>query len=151
MKKILAVASGGGHWDELMLIKDAFDINELSEVKYVTTIIGLPQEDDLKSFFIVKDANKDNKISLIISFFQFLYIFCRFKPEIVISTGAAIGVFAIYLGKLTRAKTIWIDSIANPEKISLSGKYAKNACDLVITQWEHLSDGKSVFYYGSVI
>lgn len=151
MKKILAIASGGGHWNELMLIKEAFDIDGLSEMRFVTTIKGLPQEDNLKSFFIIKDANKDNKIGLIISFFQLIYIFCRFKPDVVISTGAAIGVIAVYLGKLTRAKTIWIDSIANPVKISLSGKYAKDVCDLFITQWEHLSDGKNVHYYGSVI
>ena len=147
MKKILAVASGGGHWKELMLLKSSF---EQGSVKYVTTIDGLPQEENFSNFNIVIDANKTKKLALIFSFFQIFMVYIKFRPDVIVTTGAASGVAAILFGKIFKAKTIWIDSIANADKLSLSGNLAKSMADIVLTQWEHLADGKKVLYHGAV-
>lgn len=52
------------------------------------------------------------------------------RPDIVISTGAAPGFFALLFGKLLGARTIWIDSIANAEQLSVSGQKVKLFADL---------------------
>jgi UDP-N-acetylglucosamine:LPS N-acetylglucosamine transferase len=150
MQKILAVASGGGHWKELMLLKDGFDFKGSSHVKYITTISGLPQEESIHDFEIIKDSNKTQKLALIISFFQIFVIYLKYRPNIVISTGAAAGIVSIIIGKICGAKTIWVDSIANADKLSLSGDIAKWTADIVLTQWEHLADGKDIQFHGSV-
>ena len=49
-------------------------------------------------------------------------IYIKFRPNLVISTGAAPGVIGVVLGRLFLAKTIWVDSIANAEELSLGGK-----------------------------
>ena len=67
------------------------------------------------------------------------------RPDIVISTGAAPGLFAIIISRFVGAKTIWLDSIANYEQISLSGKLAKYFTHLHLTQWEHLTNQKTQF------
>jgi UDP-N-acetylglucosamine:LPS N-acetylglucosamine transferase len=79
-------------------------------------------------------------------------IVLREKPRVVISTGAAVGCIACFLGKLVSAKIVWIDSITNVERISLSGRMVKHIADLFLVQWPDLaSQYKSVEYVGEVI
>lgn len=146
MKKVLAVASGGGHWRQLMLLKPAF---EQFNVKYITTINGLPEQDNIKNYYIVKDSNKNEKLAAIYSFIQLFYIFCKFRPDVIVTTGAAPGLLMIILGKIFFRKTIWIDSIANAEELSLCGKLSKSISNITLTQWTSLVKGK-VQFKGSV-
>jgi len=145
--KVLAVASGGGHWKQLMLIKEAFQDRK---VKYVTTILGLPEQENINDYKIIKDSNKSDKFAVIYSFFQMFFIIIKYRPDVIISTGAAPGVLAILLGRIFFVKTIWLDSIANAENLSLGGRISRRIANTVLTQWEHLADGKKVFYRGAV-
>jgi hypothetical protein len=43
------------------------------------------------------------------------------------------------MGKFLGAKTIWLDSIANVEHISMSGEKVRGFTDLWLTQWPHLA------------
>lgn len=147
MKKILAVATGGGHWNELVLLNAAFSNGH---VKYVTTIDGLPQAEGFNEFSIIVDSNKNKKIATLLSAFQLMIIFIKFRPDVVITTGAAAGVVAIFLGRLFRAKNIWVESIANTEQLSLSGKLVKSHVDIMLTQYEHLADGDKLQYQGKI-
>ena len=54
-------------------------------------------------------------------------------------------------GKLLGAKTIWVDSIANAQELSLSGKRAGKFADLWLTQWQELSNKNGPQYGGSVL
>nr|WP_274620713.1 hypothetical protein [Colwellia maritima] len=147
MKKILAVATGGGHWSELVLLKP---ILSRGYVKYVTTIDGLPQQEGFTDFKIVVDANKNKKLATIYSFFQFFIIFIKFRPDVVITTGAALGVIAVFVGKFFGTKNIWLESIANTERLSLSGEIAKPFVHLLLTQYEYLADNKELIYQGKI-
>ena len=104
-KKLVAVASGGGHWKQLMLISPAF---EEFDTHYITTICGLPENSGIKNFSIVQDSNKSNKINIILTFYQIFKILLKEKPDIIISTGAAPGILSVAIGRLIGAKTIWI-------------------------------------------
>jgi len=64
----------------------------------------------------------------------------KVRPDIVISTGASVGVLAARIGSLFGARTVWIDSIANAEQLSLSGHLAGKFVDVWLTQWEHLAE-----------
>jgi hypothetical protein len=69
----------------------------------------------------------------------------------VITTGAAPGYFAIRIGNLFGARTIWVDSIANGEELSLSGQKAGPHAALWLTQWAHLAKAEGPHYRGSVL
>ena len=140
MKKILAISSSGGHWTQLRRIAPAF---ETHTVVYISTLKGYLKEVSGSRYYKVKDASSWNKIGLIILLFQLFKIVLIEKPDIVISTGAAPGVFAIIIARIFGARTIWLDSIANYEEISFSGKLAKYFTHLHLTQWEHLTDQKT--------
>lgn len=145
-RKVLAIASGGGHWKQLMLLRDALDSGL---AQYVTTIEGLPQQENITDFKIVKDSNKNEKLALIVTLWQMFLIVLAFRPDIVISTGAAPGLLGIIWGRLFGAKTLWIDSIANGEELSMAGRIAKKVAHRVLSQWEHLAED-GVGYEGAV-
>lgn len=146
-KKILAVASGGGHWKQLMLLKEAFNGGD---VKYITTVSGLPEESGLINFAIVSDSNKGEKRLVIKTFLQLFWQILKFRPDVVITTGAAPGLLALSIGRMFFAQTIWVDSFANAEQLSLAGNMSKKVAHITITQWEHLSEQSEVQYKGSV-
>jgi hypothetical protein len=73
------------------------------------------------------------------------------RPKLIVSTGAAPGFFALMFGKLTNSKTVWIDSIANAEQLSLSGKKVRKYADVWLTQWPNVQEPDGPTYVGSVI
>ncbi len=140
--KVIAIASEGGHWIQLMRLKPCFDAHDTT---YVSTNEGLKKIIEGDSFYKVQDANRWNKINLIKLAFQVLKIILKIKPDYVVTTGAAPGLFALIFGRLLGAKTLWIDSIANAEEISLSGKLSRLFSTLHLTQWPKLADKKTLF------
>jgi len=82
---------------------------------------------------------------------QVFAIVMRQRPEIVLSTGAAPGYFAIRFAKLLGAHTIWIDSIANVERLSRAGACVEPYADLWLTQWQHLALDPGPIFRGAVL
>jgi UDP-N-acetylglucosamine:LPS N-acetylglucosamine transferase len=146
-KRILAVASGGGHWAQLRRLRPAFDGHD---VAYLTTDEGHRPEVGTARFYAVRDGNRSSKLALLASAVQIGCVLLRERPDVVISTGAAPGYLAIRGAKLLGARTVWIDSVANVDELSLSGRLASEKADLCLTQWPHLADGL-VGYKGSVL
>ena len=146
--KILAIASIGGHWIQLLRLKPLFDEHE---VIFMSTNPKFSEMVKGHKFYYVPDSNRKSKLNLAKSFLSASWlIFFKIRPNIVITTGAAPGLMGILLGKLIGAKTIWIDSIANVDKLSLSGSIALKIADRVYTQWEHLATF-NVIYSGSIL
>ncbi len=147
--RILAVASGGGHWVQLLRLRPAF---EGARVTYVTVDRGYAQDlgpgDRLCA---VNDATRWNKVGLILMALRLAWIIAIERPHVVISTGAAPGYMALRLGRLIGARTIWVDSVANVERMSLSGERIGRHADLWLTQWAHLARPDGPRFAGSVL
>jgi UDP-N-acetylglucosamine:LPS N-acetylglucosamine transferase len=148
MKKLLAVASGGGHWVQLLRLTPAF---VECEVVFVTVQEAYRTDVEGQKFYSVSDATRHTKIRLIRTALELFWILCKERPEVVISTGAAPGYFAIVLGRLLGARTIWVDSIANVEQLSMSGKLAGRHAHLWLTQWPHLATTEGPQFRGAVL
>lgn len=147
-KKVLAISSSGGHWEQLMLLRSAFSDHE---VVYANTLRGLAERNGITDAFVVDDCNRDTPLKNIKVASQIFRLIKMHRPDVILSTGAAPGIIAIAIGRFFGAKTIWIDSIANSEKVSMSGKMAKYVAHVQLTQWEHLSSVGGPRYVGSVI
>jgi len=154
---VMAISSAGGHWVQLMRLRPAW---RGLDVTYVTTDPGLRQMvldeadktgDVVSGFKVIVEANRWQKFRLLKQLLQLLFVFVRVRPDVVITTGAAPGYFALRLGKLFGARTVWIDSMANAEELSLSGQRVKAYADLWLTQWEHLSTPEGPSFMGSVL
>mgnify|MGYP001944335414 FL=1 len=148
-KKILAISSPGGHW--IQLNKICNEMEEHFDVVYATAGTQYGSQKSHRKIHNIMDASADSKLKLIPLALQLLLIMARERPSAIISTGAAPGAIAVLIAKFLPIKTIWVDSIANVAKLSRSGDMVKSHANLVITQWEPLSDGKKIHYQGSVL
>lgn len=147
-QKVLLVSSHGGHWVQIRKISSAF---EGMDIHYMTTTNGVKDEVYPAPLYVIPDAHLDEKLSLINLSLKIFFIMVRLRPDIVMSTGAAPGFFALLIGKLLGAKTIWVDSVANVDQLSVSGKKVKHFADLWLTQWEHLAKSNGPYFKGSVL
>lgn len=145
--RLLAVASTGGHWIQLKRLRPAF---AQARVSYLTTNPAHALEVN-EPTYSVHDANNQTRIRLVLMFLHILWLLLRLRPHVVISTGAAPGAACLMLGKLLGARTIWIDSIANPEEMSMSGRWVRYWADLWLTQWPDLAKSDGPFYAGRVL
>lgn len=147
-KKVLVISSGGGHWVQLLRLEPAL---EGHEALFATTRPSYASDVRENRFVTVPDCNRWNKLKVLKSAFNILYLIVRENPDAILSTGAAPGYLAIRIGKALRKRTIWVDSIANAEELSLSGIKAGRYADHWITQWEHLSSSQGPAFYGNVL
>jgi len=146
-RRVLAVASGGGHWVQLRRILPAFaDL----DVTYVTIKPSYRADVPGERVFIVRDATRWDRLGLVVLAFQMAWILIRVRPHLIVSTGALPGLAAIVLGRLTGRRTIWLDSIANVDELSMSGRLARRYADLWLTQWPHLAGPDGPEYAGRV-
>src|SRR5690606_10447610 len=102
-------------------------------------------------FYSVMDATAWNKWRLVGQALQILLILLRERPDIVLSTGAAPGYFALRFAKLMGCRTVWIDGIANVERLSLAGSKAGEFADRWLTQWPNLSMDGGPRFRGAVL
>jgi UDP-N-acetylglucosamine:LPS N-acetylglucosamine transferase len=147
-KKLLAVASSGGHWTQLLRVVPALTS---FEVVFVTVLQSYRSQVPDNRFYFVNDANRWNKLRLITLAIRVAWIIGKERPDFVVSTGAAPGYFALLFGRLFGAKTIWIDSITNIERLSMSGSLVGPHADLWLTQWPHLARPEGPHFGGSVL
>jgi hypothetical protein len=147
-KRVLAIASGGGHWIQLLRLMPAFEECDLA---YVTTLPSYREHVRPARFYTVPDANMRRKMALLYMAVRVGLIVLWERPDVVISTGAAPGYVAIRIGRILGAKSIWVDSMANAEKLSLSGQKIGPHVDLWLTQWPHLAGPEGPYYEGAVL
>lgn len=133
---------------QLLRLRPAF---EGCDVVFATAKEGYRADVGGSPFHVIVDANRSNKIGLLKSAWSIFSLLRRERPDVVISTGAAPGFFALKLGKLMGIRTIWVDSIANAEELSMSGAKAGSCADLWLTQWPHLASDGGPQWKGNVL
>jgi UDP-N-acetylglucosamine:LPS N-acetylglucosamine transferase len=134
---VLAISSRGGHWTQLRRLRRAF---AGCNITWASTDRDLAREVAPDQFVFVPDASRWDRVKLAWSILSVLWLVIRLRPDAIVSTGAAPGFFALRFGKLLGARTLWLDSFANSEELSLSGRKASAFADLTLTQWPHLGE-----------
>lgn len=148
MRKVLAISSGGGHWVQLLRLRPAF---EGCVVTYACVRPAYSEDVPGEKFVSFTDATRWDRWRLVKMVAEVSWLILRVRPDVVVTTGAAPGYVAIRLGRMIGARTIWIDSIANVESLSLSGAKIGRHVDLWLTQWPHLSRPAGPAFMGAVI
>ena len=102
-------------------------------------------------FYKVNDATRWSKFGLVLLALRMLMIVLRERPDVVVSTGAAPGYFAVVFGKVIGARTVWLDTIALVDEMSLCGQKIGTFADLWLTQWPHNATEHGAQYAGAVV
>jgi len=147
--RVLAIASAGGHWEQLRRLSEAF---EGCDVRFASTNAEVREQlPPNAKLSIVLDANAWTKFKMAAMMLQVLLLVLRVRPDVIVTTGAAPGYFAVRFAKLVRARSLWVDSIANAEELSRSGRLAKQHATRVASQWEHVAEREDVLHRGAVL
>jgi UDP-N-acetylglucosamine:LPS N-acetylglucosamine transferase len=150
-RKILAVASAGGHWQQLMELRPAWSDLGPDAVLYVTTLADLPAQFGAAPAAIIPDCNRNSPMAILRSGWRLWRLMSAERPEVVISTGALPGVLALAIGRAYGARTVWLDSVANAEEMSMSGRLARRFADLWLSQWPEVARAQGATYIGSIL
>lgn len=151
-KKLLIclAASAGGHLSQLLKLEESWKGYETFSIT-TTEVVG-EKLWKYGKFYVVGECNHEHLFQVVLVLTRCMKVILRERPNVVISTGAAVGCMVCFLGKLLGAKVVWIDSITNVERISLSGRMVRYIADLFLVQWPELTKKYSnVEYVGTVI
>lgn len=146
-RHVLAIASGGGHWAQLMLLREALDGHQ---VTYATTMVGLAEVHGLHAE-IVPDCNRNRHGDMLRAVWTMWRLIRRVRPDAVVSTGALPGLIALAVARATGRRTIWIESIANAKELSMSGRMAVRIAHQCFVQWPDLARQVGATHAGAVL
>ncbi|MGF1753163.1 hypothetical protein L4C33_06140 [Vibrio makurazakiensis] len=147
-KKVLLLASPGGHFVQLSLLAECLQ-------EHQTVVVGtyseMPKFITAKKYYSITDFSRDDFYKAFQVAWQCYKVLRKEMPDLVVTTGAAPGLVMIFVSKLFRKKVVWIDSIANSRKLSMSGAIAQKIGANVISQWKDVSQSSGNKYYGRLI
>ena len=118
---------------------------------YVTVDKAYRADIGSAQLYVVNDATRWSKLSLVKLALRIGWILIKERPDVVVTTGAAPGYFAVMFGKLIGARTAWIDSMDNVEQLSMAGPKAGRWADSWLTQWPALAKQGGPTYAGAVL
>ena len=146
--RILAIASGGGHWVQLLRLRPALADYDVAFVSmfdsYREVVAG-------HRYYTIPDASRFSPASFLRVLARAIPILIKERPRAIVTTGSAPALVLVLLGRMMGARTLWIDSIANAEHMSSSGKIARRVAHEVVSQWPDVAEREGVGYWGAVL
>lgn len=134
--KVCLVGSSGGHLTHLYMLKPFWQDKERFWVTF--------DKADARSILAGENmipchypTNRNLK-NLIRNTFLAWKVLRKEKPDVIISSGAAVAVPFFYLGKLFGAKTVYIEVFDRIDGPTLTGKLVHPITDLFVVQWEEM-------------
>jgi len=142
MKKVLFISSTGGHLSEMLQLKSLFKKYDYHIVTEKTkSTIGLKDKYKNKVNYLTY-GTKHYMLPYIFIFtyniFKSLFLYIKIRPKVIITTGTHTAVPMCYIGKLFGSKIIFIETFANSETKTMSGKLVYPIANLFIVQWESM-------------
>ena len=142
MKKVLFISSTGGHLNELLQLKPMFkkydyhivtekdDVTKCLKEKYGSKISYVPYGTRSKIFSYI--------YKYLCVCLKSIYLYLKIRPKYIITTGTHSVVPICYFGKLFGSKIIFIETFANSNSKTLSGRLVYPISNLFIVQWESM-------------
>ena len=155
--RVLALSSTGGHWVQLLRLYPVFDGCELhlatttGDFRQRVAQMSQARGEPVPGYHVFTDANRWQKLRLVRQMLEIAALVLRLRPDVIITTGASCGYFALRAGRLVGARGCWLDSIANAQVLSLSGIKSGPYADLWLTQWPELAQDGGPLFKGAVL
>ena len=120
---------------------------------YVTTLPQLAEKlEKFGTTYVIGECNRLHPLMTGFVFLKAFKIVFTERPDVVITTGSLPMAMVCLSAKLLGGKVVWIDSIANVDKFSMSGSMVRRFADLFLTQWPELAKKhKNAEYAGTLL
>lgn len=134
--KVCLVGSSGGHLTHLYMLKPFWNDKDRFWVTFDKEDARSLLKDE-RMYFCYYPTNRNLK-NLIRNMYVAWHVLRKERPDLIISSGAAVAVPFFWLGKLFRAKTIYIEVFDRIDKPTMTGKLVYPVTDRFIVQWEEM-------------
>lgn len=141
-KKVLFISSTGGHLNELLQLEPLFEkynYNIITEKDKSTESL---KEKYKKRIYYLPYGTRSKLFSYIFIYFYLclksIYLYFKIKPKVIVTTGTHTVGPICCLGKLFGCKIIYIETYANRNKKTATGRIIYHFADLFIVQWEEM-------------
>ena len=142
MKKVLFISSTGGHLSEMMMLESLFKKYDYHIITEKTdTTKNLSEKYKGKVNYLIygtKDHFLIYPFKLFLNCFISLFIYLKVRPNVIITTGTHTAGPMCCIGKLFGSKIIYIETMANIETKTVTGRIIYYFADLFIVQWESM-------------
>lgn len=154
-KKVLFISSTGGHLDELMQLSPLFEkynyyiitekdkSNKSLKEKYGKKLYFLPYGTRSKIFEYI--------FKYLYLCIKTIYLYFKIRPKVIVTTGTHTAGPMCILGKICGSKIIYIETFANINKKTATGRLIYPIADLFIVQWEEMLKVYPKAVYGGSI
>lgn len=134
--KICLVGSSGGHLTHLYMLKPFWKNKDRFWVTFdKEDARSILKNEKLYPCYYPTNRNIKNLIKNTILAVKILH---KEKPDLIISSGAAVAVPFFWIGKLMGAKLIYIEVFDRIDKPTLTGKLVYPIADKFIVEWEEM-------------
>lgn len=132
--KFLIVGSSGGHLTHMYMLKDIWSKHDRAWVTFDKADANSILKDERK-YWCHYPTNR-NIPNLIKNTFLAIKILRKEKPDVIISSGAAVAIPFFLLGHLFGAKLVYVEVFDRIDKPTVSGKFCYRFADKFIVQWD---------------
>lgn len=132
--KFLIVGSSGGHLTHMYMLKDIWSKHDRAWVTFDKADANSILKDERK-YWCHYPTNR-NIPNLIKNTFLAIKILRKEKPDIIVSSGAAVAIPFFLLGHLFGAKLVYVEVFDRIDKPTVSGKFCYRFADKFIVQWD---------------
>lgn len=134
--KVCLVGSSGGHLTHLYMLKPFWEKKKRFWVTFdKEDAKSILKEEKMYPCYFPTNRNLKNLIKNTFLAFKILF---KEKPDVIISSGAAVAVPFFYIGKMLGAKLIYIEVYDRFDKSTLTGRMIYSIADKFIVQWEEM-------------
>lgn len=140
--RLVVGASAGGHANELLILLDAArGVWRVEPAAYVTTLqitaLGMARRG--QPVHVIGESDRAKPLQAFAVVARALRVAIALRPDVVVTTGSMpLAIFAIW-AKLLGARVVWIDSVAQIDELSLSGRVMRHVADLCLAQWPEVA------------
>lgn len=141
MKKVLWISSQGGHLNELLQLDTLFanyDSYFMTEKTKTTTFLKEKYKNTSYLLYGTRHHIWCYPFILLVNCIMSLYQYLKIRPDYVVTTGTHTAGPMCMIAKIMGSKVIYIETFANIENKTATGKVIYPFADLFIVQWESM-------------
>jgi beta-1,4-N-acetylglucosaminyltransferase len=134
--RIALVGSSGGHLAHLVVLRPFWERHDRFWVTFQTPD-AVSQLDGERNYWCHHPTNR-NIPNLLRNTWLAWRVLRRERPTMIVSAGAAVAVPFLWLGRLMRIRTVYIEVIDRVDRPSLTGRLVRPVARHVLIQWPEL-------------
>ena len=143
--RVLLVGSSGGHLAQLLTLRDWWMDTQRHWVTFRTPdAVSQLETESVTWAHFPTTRNAHNALRNLLLAAKDVW---RLRPDLIVSTGAAVALPYFLVGKLAGAQTAYIEVYDRIDSTTLTGRLVRPVTDLFCVQWRE----QQVLYPGSVL